>query len=137
MKNNLTVIILSAGMGTRLGDLTKSKPKALTMVAGKPIIEYSISFARALNPKKIIIVGGYLFDVLAKAVRAIDKDVVLVENKEYQTTQRMVSLMKAQSEISGGFISYDGDYIYNSIIAQKVQKHLDDNIHNLQALFSC
>ena len=128
MKDKLTVIILAGGPGTRLGDLTKSKPKALTMVCGKPIIEYSISFARALGAEKIVVVGGYLFDVLTDAVRAIDKDVVLVNNTEYKTTQRLAGLMYAKNEISGGFISYDGDYIYSSSIAEKVKKHLDDQI---------
>ncbi|OGF27353.1 hypothetical protein A2477_03895 [Candidatus Falkowbacteria bacterium RIFOXYC2_FULL_47_12] len=124
----LTVIILAAGMGTRLGDLTKDQPKALTLVAGKPIIEYSLAFARALNPAKIVVVGGYLFDQLAAAVIAIDKKVVMVENREYRTTQRMVSLMKAQPEITGGFLSYDGDYIYHADIAKKIRGHLDDQI---------
>lgn len=128
LNNALTVIILAAGMGGRLGDLTKDKPKALTMVAGRPIIEYSISFARALQPEKIVVVGGYLFDKLAEAVVLIDKNAVLVENAEYQTTQRLVSLMKAQKEIIGGFISYDGDYIYHPSIASNIREQLDDEM---------
>lgn len=129
MPNNaLTVIILAAGMGTRLGDIIKDKPKALATVAGKPIVEYSLAFARGLQPKKIIVVGGYLFDKLADAVASIDSSVVLVENKEYQTTQRMVSLMKAQKEIIGGFISYDGDYIYHPSIASNIREQLDDEM---------
>lgn len=124
----LTVIILAAGMGTRLGEATKDKPKALTLVVGKPIIEYSLSFARALQPDKVVVVGGYRFDQFKEAVCAIDKDVVLIENREYQTTQRMVSLMKAQPEITGGFISYDGDYIYHPSIVSEIQKHLDDEM---------
>lgn len=128
MNNKLTVIILAAGMGTRLGDLTKDKPKALTMVAGKPIIAYSLAFARSLNPQKIVVVGGYLFEQLREVVTAIDSQVVLVENKEYRTTQRMVSLMKAQKEIIGGFISYDGDYIYDPSIASNIREQLDDEM---------
>lgn len=128
MSNKLTVIILAAGMGTRLGELTKDKPKALTEVAGKPMIAYSLAFARALQPEKIVIVGGYLFNKLADVVASIDKDIVLVENTEYQTTQRMVSLMTAQKKIIGGFISYDGDYIYHPSIAKKIQENLDDEM---------
>lgn len=128
MNNKLTVIILAAGTGTRLGDLTKDKPKALIEVAGKPIIAYSLAFARALNPQKVIVVGGYLFDQLADTVAAIDAKVVLVKNKEYQTTQRLVSLMKARDKIVGGFISFDGDYIYHPSTAKKIQEYLDDEM---------
>lgn len=128
MNDKFTVIILAAGMGTRLGDLTKDKPKALTMVAGKHIIEYSLAFARALGSKKIVVVGGYMFSKLAAAVKSIDPNVILVENTEYQSTQRLVSLMKARGEITGGFISYDGDYIYKPSIASNVRKYLDDEM---------
>ncbi|MBI2050336.1 MAG: NTP transferase domain-containing protein [Parcubacteria group bacterium] len=128
MENKFTAVILAAGMGTRLGDLTKDQPKALTMVCGRPIIEYSIAFARALNPEKIVVVGGFQFDKLKEAVASIDRDVVLVENAEYATTEPLASLAKARDEIVGGCITYNGDYIYDKSIAGTVKEHLDDRI---------
>jgi choline kinase len=128
MSIKFTAIILAAGMGTRLGSLTKDKPKALTEVAGKPIVHYSISFARKLGAEKIVVVGGYLFDKLKEAVLDIDKDVEVIENNEFQTTQRLVSLLKAKKEISGGFVSYDGDYIYHPEIAEKVKTNIDNKM---------
>lgn len=128
MKNNLTVVILAAGMGSRLGNLTKNNPKALAMVCGRPMIEYSIAFARALNSDKIVVVGGYQFDNLKEAVASIDKDVVLVENAEYATTGPLASLTKARDEIAGGFITYNADYIYDKSIIGDIKEHLGSQV---------
>lgn len=123
-KDALTVVILAAGLGTRLGALTKDKPKALTTVLGKPIISYSLAWARLLNPKKIIVVGGYLFPQLKEAVSSLDPRVAFVENKNFTTTQRMASLIAARKEIEGDLAVFDGDYIYHNSVADKIKPHL-------------
>jgi len=120
----LTVVILAAGLGTRLGELTKKRPKALTLVSLKPIIGYALPWARLLKPQKIIVVGGYLFPQLEEAVHAIDSSAVLVENKHFDTTQRMASLLAARGEIEGDLVVFDGDYIYHHSVANKIMPHL-------------
>ena len=37
-KNNLKALLLAAGFGTRLGTLTKSKPKCLMTIKGEPLL---------------------------------------------------------------------------------------------------
>jgi choline kinase len=118
--NNLTIVILAAGLGTRLGEITKNNPKILTLVCGRSIIEYSISWAKLFNPKKIIIVGGYKVDKLKEKAKNLDKNIIIVENKNYIETQRMASLICAKTEINGDLLIFDGDYIYHKKIAEKV-----------------
>lgn len=55
-QQNLNIIILAAGKGTRM---FSSKPKVLHAVAGKPILGHVIDCAKALNPSKIIVVYGF------------------------------------------------------------------------------
>ena len=128
MKNNmnrpLTIVILAAGLGTRLGSITKQKPKALIEVCGKPILYYALHFARRFNPTKIIIVGGHLYDQLEQAAKSIDLDVVVLKNENYAQTQRMVSLQVAREHIDGDLIVWDGDYIYHEGIASTMLPHL-------------
>jgi CTP:phosphocholine cytidylyltransferase-like protein len=58
--DTLRAIILAAGKGTRMGDLTHSTPKPLVKVNGKPIIERQIECLREKGIKEIIIIIGYL-----------------------------------------------------------------------------
>ena len=51
--NNLEIVILAAGKGTRM---KSSIPKVLHPLGGKPIIEHVLDTARSLKPKKIHLV---------------------------------------------------------------------------------
>ena len=61
MQNNLSIVILAAGKGTRMkSDL----PKVLHKINGKPMIDQVISTAKKLNPFQIITVIGYKHEIL-------------------------------------------------------------------------
>ena len=51
--NNLEIIILAAGKGTRM---KSSIPKVLHHLGGKPVVEHVLNTARSLKPKKIHLV---------------------------------------------------------------------------------
>jgi len=54
----MKAIILSAGCGSRLGNLTKELPKSLVDVNGKSIIQRQIETFRNNGIKEIIVVVG-------------------------------------------------------------------------------
>ncbi len=59
-----TVIILAAGLGTRM----KSRlAKALHTLAGKPLVQYVLDAASAIEPEKIVLVLGHQADAVKKA----------------------------------------------------------------------
>jgi len=65
MNQNLEVIILAAGLGTRM----KSKTiKILHRAAGRPIIDYVLDLAAELSPNPPVMVIGYQRDEVQKAV---------------------------------------------------------------------
>ena len=74
----MNVVLLAAGLGSRLGMLTRDLPKALISVAGRPLLLHALSFAARLQPSRIVVVGGFGFaqveDTLA-SFRAGDKAV--------------------------------------------------------------
>jgi len=38
------ILLFAAGLGTRMGDLVKDRPKPLVQVAGKPLIDHALAF---------------------------------------------------------------------------------------------
>ena len=59
-----TAMILCAGFGTRLNELTKTLPKPMLAISGKPILEYSIKHLINLGIKKIVINLHYLHETI-------------------------------------------------------------------------
>ena len=60
----MQVVILAGGKGTRLGDLTRSVPKPMVPLAGKPMLEYQIELARQCGFTELILLIGHLGEVI-------------------------------------------------------------------------
>ena len=45
----MDVLILAAGLGTRMEDLTKDLPKPLLPVKGKPLIDYAFDLIKSVQ----------------------------------------------------------------------------------------
>jgi len=67
MKNKETkVVILAGGLGSRLSEYTKSIPKPMVKILGKPIITHIISHYKNFGFKNFIIAGGYKYKIIKK-----------------------------------------------------------------------
>lgn len=53
-------MIFAAGFGTRMGDLTKDRPKPMVPVAGRPLIDYALDLTQAANVQKTLVNLHYL-----------------------------------------------------------------------------
>lgn len=56
----MKAVILAAGRGTRLGDLTKDIPKPMIRITGKPVLEHIIGFIKDTGISEFILVTRYL-----------------------------------------------------------------------------
>lgn len=61
------IVVQAGGQGSRLGRLTRNKPKALVPVENLPMIFHLF---RAYPSKKFIVIGDYKFEVLSKYLAA-------------------------------------------------------------------
>ncbi|HMQ30369.1 MAG TPA: sugar phosphate nucleotidyltransferase [Chloroflexaceae bacterium] len=66
----MRVMILTAGLGTRLRPHTFSKPKPLVSVAGKPVLAHIIDDLLDIKIDELIFVTGYLGNQIEDYVRA-------------------------------------------------------------------
>ncbi len=57
-------VIVAAGRGTRMGELTDTRPKCLTEFMGIPLIEWQIAALRQAGIPEIIVITGYRADAL-------------------------------------------------------------------------
>ncbi|MFH1368226.1 MAG: phosphocholine cytidylyltransferase family protein [Elusimicrobiota bacterium] len=60
----MKAIILAAGRGSRLSALTKDKPKCLTAIWGRPLIDWQTDALRNAGISEIAVVRGYLSEKL-------------------------------------------------------------------------
>lgn len=63
----MQAIILAAGKGTRMGSLTKDKPKHLFEVGGMPILKHTISVLPK-GIKSVVVVIGYLGEKIRESL---------------------------------------------------------------------
>ena len=71
--NNFSVVLLSAGIGRRLGKIGKIKPKCLLIVNKKKLIENIIEILQNRNVREISIIVGYKAQMIKDAVKKFTK----------------------------------------------------------------
>lgn len=60
----MQAIILVGGLGTRLRQVVKDRPKPMALVNGKPFLEYVINNLKSMGIKDIILATGYKEDII-------------------------------------------------------------------------
>ena len=90
----MQAIILAAGMGRRLGELTKENTKCMVPVNGVRLIDRLLGQLSQLNLNRIIIVVGYKGKELREYLETNHKDrsIEFAENPIYDKTNNIYSL---------------------------------------------
>jgi bifunctional UDP-N-acetylglucosamine pyrophosphorylase/glucosamine-1-phosphate N-acetyltransferase len=104
MTNNLNIVILAAGKGTRM---YSTKPKVLHELAGKALLQHVIDCAKQLNPVKIIVVYGYGGEVVKESFK--HESVIWVEQKEQFGTGHAVKQAVPELSTDGTTLILLGD----------------------------
>jgi len=87
----MKAIILAAGRGSRLKNLTDERPKCLVELHGKALLDWQLEALREAGIKKIGIVTGYKRELLAR------QDLVQFYNPRWGETQMVSSLACASA----------------------------------------
>lgn len=64
--NEIMVLILSGGLGTRLGALTDNHPKTMMPINGQPFLNYLLRYVTSFGFKNICLLTGYKADIISK-----------------------------------------------------------------------
>jgi NDP-sugar pyrophosphorylase family protein len=65
---NLQIVIVAGGMAKRLYPITKSIPKSLVEVAGKPFIFHQLELLKKNKFKKVVLCVGFLGEIIREKV---------------------------------------------------------------------
>jgi 2-aminoethylphosphonate-pyruvate transaminase len=122
-----TAVILAAGMGTRLGERTKSQPKGFLILDEKPIVEQSICKLLEMGIEKIVIGTGYLAEAYERLAMQYPQ-ITCVRNDEYEKTGSMYTLYNLKDHISDGFLLLESDLIYEKKALDILIKHKEPNV---------
>ncbi|MDQ3296746.1 MAG: NTP transferase domain-containing protein [Myxococcota bacterium] len=118
----MQAIIMAAGLGSRLKDLTTATPKALIEAGGRPLIDYAVAFARACGAQHRIVVSGFCHADVAARVREVAPDAVIEENTEFRKGN-LISMRAGQRALQpGGFLLMNTDHVYKPSIADVVAR---------------
>lgn len=129
----MQVVLLAAGLGSRLGALTAQLPKALIQVGGVPLITHALRFAARLAPSNVIVVGGFGFPLVSAELDGIRKSrnpegklaISLLENTRFRDGN-LFSLMAARPRIDDDFVLLNVDHIFRAGIADLVRAPVDE-----------
>lgn len=97
----MQAIILAAGMGKRLGELTRYNTKCMVKVNGVSLIDRTLTQLSRLNLNRVIIVIGYHGDELREYIGSEYKGLKIqyIENTVYDKTNNIYSLSLAKKEL--------------------------------------
>lgn len=64
LSRSADVLILAAGFGTRMGELTRTRPKPLLEIGGRALIEFSLELVARSGFKKVFVNVHYMAEML-------------------------------------------------------------------------
>lgn len=85
-------IILAAGRGSRMKELTKDKPKCMQTINNISVIQRIINVFKYKNIKHIIVVTGYKSGILRKHLSTSYNDIIFVKNNNWESTNSIYSM---------------------------------------------
>jgi bifunctional UDP-N-acetylglucosamine pyrophosphorylase/glucosamine-1-phosphate N-acetyltransferase len=118
----MQAVILAAGKGTRMNNLTKNTPKPMLKIKGKPVLEYKID-ALPEEIKEIIFIVGYYGEQIMNHFKNNYKGrkITYVFQKKLNGTGGALHLAKGL--LGEKFLVLNGDDLYHKQDIKKMLKH--------------
>jgi choline kinase len=116
-------VILLAGMGSRLGELTVPTPKSLLPIGVSNALEHMIRKLTRHDVRSIVIVCGHMQAAIEQYLQQAFPllEITTVRNPDYRTTNTGYSLLLAREQLEGEtFIKLDGDVIFDEEILARL-----------------
>lgn len=127
----MQAIILAAGMGKRLGELTKNNTKCMVEVDGMRLIERALRILDRKNLNRIILVVGYQHENLMAFVNSlgIQTKIEFIINEVYDKTNNIFSLSLAKEQmIEDDTLLLESDLIFEERLIDMLLEDKRDSL---------
>ncbi len=124
----MKAIILAAGIGNRLAELSENKPKSLLEFDGKSLLKRHIEILQANKIEEITIVTGYKSGLIMSHLEDSDIPINYIYNERY-TEGSIISLGCAQDILfsEAEFLVMDADVLYDQ---EMIRRLVNTEINN-------
>ena len=115
----MKALILNSGMGSRMGDETKTHPKCMTQIQGnETIISRQLKQLVKLGIKDVVITTGYFDTVLVEYCRNLQLPLkyTFVKNEQYNSTNYIYSIYCAKDALwNEEILMMHGDLVFDDV----------------------
>lgn len=118
----MKALIFNSGLGSRLNDLTKEKPKCMIkLYNNETIFERQIRILSSCGIKDFIVTTGPFKEQLHNiANKYKDINFTFVENEDYKNTNYIVSMYKSSKYLDDDILLLHGDLVFNESLITKI-----------------
>ena len=117
---NTSVIIIAAGLGSRLKKYTDNLPKCMLDFAGKTLLQRQIEAFKINGLNKISVIRGF------KKEKINYPDLTYFENKDYKNNNILNSLMYAEEALNGHVIVSYSDILFEKEVVKRLMESEHD-----------
>lgn len=119
----MQAVILAAGRGTRMEELTTAVPKPMLMVDGKTLLEHKLD-ALPDEIQEVVIIVGHLSDVIKMQYKGTYRGRTLVYVEQSELNGTAGALWAAKGVLKDKFLVLNGDDIFT---AEDLKKCAEDS----------
>lgn len=123
----MKAVILSAGQGTRMGPLTKNRPKIMLPIANKPLLWHVILSAHDAGIKEFVLVVGYHAELIKEYFgdgSEMDVSIEYAHQKKQLGTADAVRA--AQEMVDERFLVLNGDIVVSPVHIKSMTEQKSD-----------
>jgi len=110
-----TAVLLAAGSGDRLGQLTWDRPKCLVAVDGTPILQRLVQTLDEYGIERLVVVAGYKAQMISDYLGESFGDIAVeyVVSRRFSTTNTMYSLWLTRDRVDEATLLIESDVVFD------------------------